>query len=444
MSVHVVVVTIGSRGDVQPCVALVVGLRNAGVSVSLAAPTAFAGLAAAHGVEFRGLPVDPAGMLAAELGQVWIESGRDVRAFLRGLRDLADPFGESVADAILAACDDAELIVYATLAFPAWHVAQARGVPAVQFSFAPLCPTAAFPPVLFPDPFAGCDPWQATPRGAVIRSYHRAAHRLFAQALWLPLRRRVNRWRRTRLGLPPAGWRSPGLEVDVRGEPLLQAFSPTILPPPRDWGPHVTTTGAWFLDTPDGWRPPRDLAGFLDAGSPPVVVGMGSMTSREPAALTAVVVDALRRTGHRGVLVTGWGGLGRGGDLGDDVLVSEGVPYDWLLPRAAAVVHHGGAGTTAAGLRAGVPTVVVPHFGDQPLWGDRVRALGAGPPPLPRADLTADRLVAALRAATGDPGIRTAAAAAGRAIRGERGVARAVEVITAIATATAPRSDPAG
>lgn len=443
MSVHIVIVTIGSRGDVQPCVALAVGLRNAGLPVSLVAPAAFAGLAAAHGVDLRGLPVDPAGMLAAELGQVWIESGRDVRAFLRGLRDLTEPFGEPVADAILSACDDAELLVYATLAFPAWHVAQARGVPAVQVSFAPLCPTAAFPPVLFPDPFAGSDPWQATPLGAVIRSYHRVAHRLFAQALWLPLRRRVNRWRRTRLGLPPAGWRSPGLEVDLRGEPLLQAFSPTILPPPRDWGPHVTTTGAWFLDTPDGWRPPPDLAGFLDAGPPPVVVGMGSMTSREPAALTAVVVEALRRTGHRGVLVTGWGGLGRGGDLGDDVLVSEGVPYDWLLPRAAAVVHHGGAGTTAAGLRAGVPTVVVPHFGDQPLWGDRVRALGAGPPPLPRADLTADRLVAALRAATGDPGIRTAAAAADRAIRAERGVPRAVEVITGIATTTGPRSDPA-
>lgn len=438
MSMHIVVVTMGSRGDVQPCIALAAGLRDAGFAVSLAAPAAFADLAAAHGVDLRGLPVDPAGLLAAEPGRAWIESGRDVGAFLRGLRSLAGPLGERVADAILAACDDADLIVYATLAFPAWHVAQARGVAAVQVSFAPLCPTAAFPPVLFPDPFSGRDPWRPTLPGAVIRGYHRAAHRLFAQALWLPLRRRINRWRATRLNLPPAGLRSPGLEVDRRDEPLLHAFSPTILPPPRDWGPHVTTTGAWFLHTPAGWRPPPDLATFLDAGPPPVVVGMGSMTTRDPAALTASVVGALRRTGHRGVLVAGWSGLGRGGDLGDDMLLSDDVPHDWLLPRAAAVVHHGGSGTTAAGLRAGVPTVVVPHFGDQPLWGDRVHALGAGPAPVPRADLTTDRLTSALRSATSDPAIRAGAAAAGRAIRAEPGVARAVEVIAATAIAPCP------
>lgn len=440
MSAHVVVVTLGSRGDVQPCVALAAALRDAGHAVTLAAPAAFADLATAHGLDLWGLPVDPAGMLTADLGRVWIESGRDLRAFLRGLRDLADPLGEQVADAILVACGDADVIVYATLAFPAWHVAQAVGVPAVQVSFAPLCPTAAFPPVLFPDPFAGVDPWRCTPLGAVARGYHRAAHRLFAQALWLPLRRRINAWRATRLRLPPAGLRSPALDVDRRGEPLLQAFSPTILPPPRDWGPHVVTAGAWFLDAPDGWTAPPDLAAFLDAGPPPVVVGMGSMTTRDPAALTALLVEALRRAGRRGVLVAGWAGLGRDGDLGDDVLAIDDAPHDRLLPRAAAVVHHGGSGTTAAGLRAGVPTVVVPHFGDQPLWGDRVRALGAGPPPIPRGDLTAARLASALRAATGDPGIRAAAVAAGRAIRAEPGVARAVEVITATATAaTTPR-----
>lgn len=424
---RIALVTMGSRGDVQPFVALAAKLRLRVDQVVLAAPASFASLAEAHGVNFVDLPVDPAGMLATEIGQRWIDSGTDLRAFLRGLRELADPLGEQVADAMIAACADADLVVYATLAFPAWHIADARGVPAVQVAFAPSCSTAAFPPPMFPDIFGG----DHGPPTATARTYHRAAHWMFNQALWLPLRRRINRWRRMRLHAPPLGLRSPGLEVDRRGEPLLHAFSPTILPPPSDWGSHVVTTGAWFLDDTACWEPSATVADFVAAGPPPVVVGMGSMTTRDPAELTRVVLAALERAGQRGVLLAGWAGLGgetaRHGST--DVLVCDEVPHGWLLPRAAAVVHHGGSGTTAASLRAGVPTVVVPHFGDQPLWADRVWALGAGPPSIPRPELTADRLAAAITSATADPAIRDRTELIGECIRAERGVERAVAEI---------------
>jgi UDP:flavonoid glycosyltransferase YjiC (YdhE family) len=428
--VRVALITTGSRGDVQPFVALARALQARRVDVWLAAPGAFAPLAQAYDVAFHPLPVDPVGMLATEVGQRWITSGRDPIAFLRGLRELAEPLGEDLADAMIGACDGADVVVYATLAFPAWHVADARGVPAVQVAFAPTASTAAFPPILFPQPFSHVDPWERSPVAAVARGYHRAAHAVFAEALWLPLRRRINHWRATRLSAPPLGLRSPARDVDRHGEPLLHAFSPTILPPPPDWGPHVTTTGTWFLDRPSAWTPPTDLAAFVGAGDPPVVVGMGSMTTRDPRALTRLVLDALRRAGRRGVLLAGWSGLGGvERDLPHDAFASRDLPHDWLLPRAAAVVHHGGSGTTAAALRAGVPTVVVPHFGDQPLWGDRVHALGAGPAPVPRSDLTADRLAAAIRAAVDDPLIGARAAAVGAAVRAERGVERAVSAI---------------
>lgn len=432
---RVAVVTTGSRGDVQPFVALVAELQRHVDSAVLAAPAAFAPLAAAHDIAFNGLPVDPAGMLATEVGQRWIDSGRDLRAFLRGLRALADPLGEQLADAMIAVCADADVIVYATLAFPAWHIADARGLPAVQVAFAPSCPTAMFPPPMVPDVFADHDPRRPTAVATLARSYHRAAHWTFNELLWLPLRRRINRWRRSRLGASALGWRSPGLDVDRRGEPLLHAFSPTILPPPADWGPHVVTTGAWFLDDTIGWQAPAALTDFLSAGPPPVVIGMGSMTARDPTALTRLVVDAVRRVDRRGLLLAGWAGLGEAGSIsrGSELLVCDEVPHGWLLPRAAAAVHHGGSGTTAASLRAGIPTVVVPHFGDQPFWGDRVAALGAGPPPIPRRGLTTDRLARAITRAVDDRAMRERATVIGERIRAERGVERAVAGILRVA-----------
>jgi UDP:flavonoid glycosyltransferase YjiC (YdhE family) len=165
---------------------------------------------------------------------------------------------------------------------------------------------------------------------------------------------------------------------------------------------------------------------FLAAGLPPVYIGFGSMTARDPRELTNIAVEALRAAGQRGVLLSGWAGLGTDSEVPDHVCVVTDVPHAWLFPRVAAVVHHGGAGTTAAGLRAGVPTIVTPVGGDQPFWGARVARLGAGPPPIPPRELTAARLAAAIRTATADVGMRRRAAALGERIRAEDGVGGAV------------------
>jgi UDP:flavonoid glycosyltransferase YjiC (YdhE family) len=242
-------------------------------------------------------------------------------------------------------------------------------------------------------------------------------------AVWMPFRRATAHARRSVLGLDgPFRMQGDG--------PVLYGFSPALIPVPEGGTRRRIVTGWWFLDG-GRWTPPAELERFLEGGRPVVSIGFGSMVGEDPRALGALVVGAVRDAGVRAVLLTGWGALDEVG--GDDILVARSVPHDWLFARVDAVVHHGGAGTTGAGLRAGVPSVVVPFGVDQPFWGSRVHAIGAGPRPLPRRGLTRDALAMALRQATGDPAMRAAAARIGTVIRAEDGVATAVRAIEAFA-----------
>jgi UDP:flavonoid glycosyltransferase YjiC (YdhE family) len=208
----------------------------------------------------------------------------------------------------------------------------------------------------------------------------------------------------------------------------LYPYSPAVLPTPADWDASSVATGYWFLPRDGDWQPDPALVDFLASGPPPVYVGFGSMPSEDAAAKTQVVLDALAQAGQRGVVATGWGGLTLA-NAPRDVFALDAAPHDWLFPRMAAVVHHGGAGTTAAGLAAGAPTVICPFFGDQPFWGRRVAALGVGPAPIPQKKLTAARLAAALRTVAEDAAMRMRAQTLGEAIRSEDGVGRAVALL---------------
>jgi UDP:flavonoid glycosyltransferase YjiC (YdhE family) len=217
----------------------------------------------------------------------------------------------------------------------------------------------------------------------------------------------------------------------LQGCPILYGYSPSVIPKPSDWDDHTHVTGYWFLDPDDDWTPPAALAEFLQAGPPPVYVGFGSMSSRKPEQTADLILRAIAQAKQRAIMLSGWGGLHKE-DLPDTVLMVDSVPFSWLFPRVAAVVHHGGAGTTSAGLRAGVPTVVIPFFGDQPFWGQRVAELGVGPAPIPRRRLTAERLAQAMLRAVTDPAMRQHAANLGARIRAEDGIAGAVAVVQQI------------
>jgi sterol 3beta-glucosyltransferase len=253
-----------------------------------------------------------------------------------------------------------------------------------------------------------------------------ASYQVQRQVLWQVARPWVAAACRDVLGINSLPRLEPFGELDRERQLLLYCYSAAVAPPPSDWGDWIDVTGYWFLDRSKEWTPPTALTAFLEDGPPPVYIGgFGSMTNRAPGELARAVAQALSMTGLRAIVLTGWGGLSAD-ELPPGIFAIDWIPFDWLLPRVAAVVHHGGCGTTAASLRAGVPTVVIPSFLDQFFWGKRVFELGAGPRPIPRKRLEAETLAAALRLAATNTDMRDRASQLGKRIRAENGVARAV------------------
>jgi len=210
--------------------------------------------------------------------------------------------------------------------------------------------------------------------------------------------------------------------------PLVLACSPIVIPCPDDWAaPHIRIPGYLFLDTPETYQPPPALAKFLADGEPPVCVTFGSMIHRDAEGIYRVVLEAMKRTGNRTVILSGWSDL-QNLSLAENVLVLDAIPHDWLFPRCKTIIHHGGAGTTASGLRSGTPNLVVSFAADQPFWGARVRALGAGPRPISVRKLTTEKLIAALAEADGET-IRNSVQVTGSMIRAEDGVGQTVKII---------------
>jgi sterol 3beta-glucosyltransferase len=301
-----------------------------------------------------------------------------------------------------------EVFIYNPSAFGADHIAEKLGGPAFAAFPAPLySPTKEFPSPFFP--FRNLGP------------FNRLSHSLFSRLGVVIYRSPIKKWRRDVLGLPAAKRHERSAPI-----PKLYGFSEAIVPRPADWDEHSVVTGYWFLDASKDWQPDAALVDFLKDGPPPVYIGFGSMSMFGGAGMTDLAMEALKVAGQRGVLA--------GGSL-DRSYASEGtihikdVPHSWLFPQMAAVVHHGGAGTTGASLRAGKPMVVCPFVGDQTFWGRRVAALGVGPSPIPTGKLTPVSLANAIRSAVSGEGMRQRAAALGEIIRSEDGVGRAVTLI---------------
>ena len=424
-TVRITITTGGSRGDVQPYVALGLGLKAAGHEVLLAAPAAFQDLVLGRGLRFYPIALDPLESVRRQLE----DGSANLLRFAKRSRDIFQQFIEGDLRACLEACRGADAVVYSSVGFLGHKIAQELELPRVGAMYGPLlssthCFPSSWVPVLSGELALCCEDRRSlkSPR----RLYNRLSYVLSQQALWQFMRAPVNQALRAEPRLLPYPFRGPFGELWRSREPILHGWSRHVLPHPLDWGEHLPVTGYWFLDRPRDWRPPAELNDFLGSGPAPVSVGFGSMSGGDPEQLTYTVLDALKSAGQRGVLLTGWGGVSNA-DLPDEVFKVEEVPHDWLFPRVVAAVHHGGAGTTAASLRARVPTIVVPFFADQSFWGARVAGLGVGPSPIPRKKLSAELLAGAIRQATTDVGMRKRARLLGEKIRTEDGVGRAVE-----------------
>lgn len=403
----------GSRGDIQPCVVLGQGLKRAGYQVRLAAPEDFGDFVQAHDLDFFPLRGDVQQMMASDTGRQFMETGgANPLKSIGAIRQMIAPVIQQMAADAYAACEDAQaLICLGVFAAFGQAIAEALGIPIIHVEPTPLLPTGAFP----------APSW---PMQRNLGRWHNYFSGLAMLAVvWLWYRPFVNAFRQS-LGLS----RVTAVQFirTLKTTPMISAYSPRLIPHPPDWPDHLHITGYFFLDSYANWQPSAELRAFLAAGDPPVYIGFGSMAGRNPEKLAQLTLEALALSGQRGLLLTGWGGL-QTENVPDTVFVLDAAPHAWLFPRMAAVVHHGGAGTTAEGVRAGVPSIIVPFVLDQPFWGARIKALGLGPDPIPQKQLTANHLAAAITRAVSDSAMRQRARVLGTAVQAESGVDNAIE-----------------
>ncbi|WBO62341.1 glycosyltransferase [Streptomyces camelliae] len=401
---RILIAAAGSRGDVAPYTGLGARLAAAGHEVTLAAGDTFAALADRAGLDFRRLPADPRAHGSAAGG----------RELMRTAASFVTELGRGFADAVAEGTD--LLVLSATTAPLGWQLSEATGIPSLGAYLQPNTPTGDFPPAVM-----AARPLGRTGNRLAGRFALRMVDRIYTQA--------VTELRRD-LGLPPRSTGALRRRLERADWPVLHGFSTALVPRPADWRPGLEVAGTFWPYVGADEHLPAAVEDFLRAGPRPVLVGFGSMASGQGERLTGIAVRALRRAGLRGILQSGAAGLAADGD---DVLTVGDLPHALLLPRLAAVVHHAGAGTTAAALRAGVPAVAVPVTADQPFWAARLAALGAAPAPIPLRDLTADRLAGALGLVTRQQSYTRAAARAARHMAGEDGAGRVLAAVERMA-----------
>ncbi len=419
----ILITTYGTLGDVLPYVALGKGLLHAGHQVIVGTSDRFKDFVEDHGLTFGHMDDGLLAIIDTDQGKAMLENTTNIfDAFKQNIKLGKQIKPLQTAQLLetweLAKSVKPDFLLYHPKTGAAPHIAEKLGIGCALVTPIPmLVPTSEWPfPVL--------------PRVKLGGWYNRLSYTIIAGLSGIFLGKYIKKIRHD-IGLKPMAKFDLLKNGDGQAIPVLNIVSEAVLSRPADWPANAYMTGYCFLQREKDWAPSADLQDFLNAGSPPVYVGFGSMAGCDPEQLTRTVVEALQGAGVRGIIATGWGGM-KCDDLPDSILGIDSAPHDWLFPRVAAVVHHGGAGTTAAGLRSGKPSVIVPFFGDQPFWGHLVHSVGAGTKPIPRKKLTADKLAAAIKEAVSNPDFHKRAGLIGKKIRQEDGVGNAVTVIEKI------------
>ncbi len=412
---HIVIIAPGSQGDVQPFLALGKGLIKAGNTVRLVTNQNHKEQVQSHGLEFWPIEVNTEDIIRSEKMREALESGKLLTSMARMGKELKQ-HAELFAQRGLAACQGMDMLIAGISGLFMGHsLSEKLDIPFVQAHNIPFTPTKAFPGTLLP-------------RYPSWLGSYRVSHRITRQIVWQAYRPTDKVVREQVLVLPKSPFFGPFKSESLRNGPIIYGISPSIISRPKDWTDNIHIAGFWLLDPADDWVPPSNITEFLQAGSAPLYIGFGSMSSKKPEETANQVLQALKKTDQRAIVFSGWGGLSKK-NLPDSVLMIDSVPHSWLFPRVKAVIHHGGAGTTAAGLSAGVPSIIVPFHGDQPFWGRLIAKLGVGPNPIPRKKLSADKLAKAIQEVVTNQVMRESAANLGSKIRAEDGITRAIEII---------------
>lgn len=420
---RVLFVAIGTRGDVQPYIALGRGLKAGGYDVRVATHARFASFVTDNGLEFAPLSGDPTAALRSKEGQRFVEERK--AGFTRNTKRLLGVVASEAEQCVLdcnAAVSGVDLIVVSPLGLAVGHpVAEAHQIPLIRAYYG-----------LSGTPTGDSPALRILGGRSLGRRGNRLSYAVARQIMWMVIRPTMNSRCRRPLGLPPLSLRDPMTVLDRQGAPILHGYSAAVIPRPTDWPEYAHVTGFWFLPSPADWSAPPELEAFLDAGKPPVYVGFGSIPGFDDRQIRALVDAAVKKSGRRVLLYDAALVQASGGHpvaVSDELLAVAEIPFDRLLPRVAAVVQHGGAGTIASALAAGVPTQVVPFLPDQRQWAETVVGLGVAPAPLSPEELDSDRLAAAMIRMTSDQHMMRTARDLGERIRAEDGVGNAVRII---------------
>ncbi|GAB4845154.1 hypothetical protein Ancab_038558 [Ancistrocladus abbreviatus] len=410
----IAMLVVGTRGDVQPFLAMAKRLQEYGHHVRLATHINFRDFVKLAGVEFYPLGGDPrvlAGYMARNKGFIPTAPG-EISTQRKQLK--------TIIESLLPACIEpdietgapfrAQAIIANPVAYGHAHVAEALGVPLHIFFTMPWTPTYEFP-----------HPMARVPQSAG----NWLSYIVVDLLIWWGIRSYINDFRKKKLKLTPIGYASM-YYGSISHLPTGYMWSPHVVPKPKDWGPLVDVVGYCFLNLGSKYQPREDFVEWIVKGPKPIYIGFGSMPLEDPKKITGIILQALKDTGQRGILDRGWGDLGIFSEVPDYIFLLEGTPHDWLFPQCCAVVHHGGAGTTATGLKAGCPTTIVPFFGDQFFWGDRIHQKGLGPEPIPVSQLSVEALSNAIRFMQ-QPEVKSQAMEIAKLIENEDGVAGAVD-----------------
>lgn len=411
---QIVMLIVGTRGDVQPFIAIGKRLQEYGHRVRLATHSNFKEFVKGSGLEFFPLGGDPkvlAGYMVKNKGFLPSEPS-EIQIQRSQIKD--------IVFSLLPACTDhdpdtnipfnVDAIIANPPAYGHTHVAEALKVPLHIFFTMPWTPTSEFPHPL------------SRVRQPVA---NRLSYQIVDALIWMGMRDIINEFRKKKLKLRPVTYLS-GSYTAPQDLPYGYIWSPHLVPKPKDWGPHIDVVGFCFLDLASSYVPPDSLVEWLENGEKPIYIGFGSLPVQDPDGMTEIIVKALEITKQRGIINKGWGGLGNLAKSKDFVYLLDNCPHDWLFLQCAAVVHHGGAGTTATGLKAACPTTVVPFFGDQPFWGKQVHARGVGPPPIPVEEFSLKKLVSAIQFML-KPAVKVCATELAKSLTDEDGVKGAVD-----------------
>lgn len=420
--VKIAIHTIGTRGDIQPFLALAIGLKARGHDVLMAAPSQFRAFIGIHGIGFAHLPGEFLELMETSEARNILAGSSGFSGGFKLLKKFK-PIARRQLSAEWSAARrfKPQLIIHHPKAIGAPHIGDKLNCPTVLASPLPgFTPTSAFASPMVP--FKSLGPLNPLTHSIMSKGGEALFKRIVAD--W--------RVKELELGGSPARALLPNA--------TLYAYSPSVIGRPDDWPPTVSVTGYWFLDEDIAWRPSASLQQFLDAGEPPIYVGFGSMPGLDPEAFTRTIIAALGHAGKRGVLATGGGAIR---DIGpsSSVHYMEGAPHDRLFPLVSACMHHGGAGTTAAALRAGKPQIICPFFGDQPFWGRQMAELGVAPLPIKRRRLSTSQLAFSMLKVTGDGSMQQRAMRLADKVRSEDGVEQAIRFLESSGLLPPPSHD---